>query len=320
MSNIWNQANKLVNAYLINPIIYVGVYLITFPTITSNDIFVLVSASQTLLNKKLSDSTTYIVAALDTTKRIGFSLTAQTTGTTTTFISTSTGTRNFTLPDKTTNIMGNDTTDTMINKLLSDSTCKFANVADITKLLLFSLGGATTGKTLTLISSHTNNRSITYPDATTLLVGNDTTEALTNKTSLTFAGSNQSALSIYEEATTVSGNFSGAISSASFSLRLSLSGKTVTCEIPIISGACTVTASNISSAVGLIPSRFRPKLDAPIQCRIVTASANVGPLGLIIVNTAGTVIIYQDATLATNWTNGSGNCGAYASYGSWLVT
>lgn len=70
---------------------------------------------------------------------------------------------------------------TMTNKLLSDSTIKFANVSDATKLLLFSLGGATTAKTMTFISSHTNDRSITFPDATDTLVGKATTDALTNK-------------------------------------------------------------------------------------------------------------------------------------------
>lgn len=71
---------------------------------------------------------------------------------------------------------------TLTNKLLSDSTVKFANVSDATKLLMFSLGGATTGKTMTFISSHTNNRSITFPDATDTLVGLATTDIMSNKT------------------------------------------------------------------------------------------------------------------------------------------
>lgn len=70
---------------------------------------------------------------------------------------------------------------TFTNKILSDSTTYFGNVSDSTKKFIFSLGGATTAKTLTLLSSHTNDRTITLPDATTTLVGTDTTQTLTNK-------------------------------------------------------------------------------------------------------------------------------------------
>lgn len=47
----------------------------------------------------------------------------------------------------------------------------FADVSDTTKRITTTLSGATTGKTLTLISAHTDNRSITFPDATTTLAG-----------------------------------------------------------------------------------------------------------------------------------------------------
>jgi hypothetical protein len=54
--------------------------------------------------------------------------------------------------------------------------------ADLTKLLTFELVGATTAKTLTLTSSHTDDRTITLPDATVTLASLTGTETLSNKT------------------------------------------------------------------------------------------------------------------------------------------
>jgi hypothetical protein len=61
------------------------------------------------------------------------------------------------------------------NVILRDGT-------DITKTLSVELGGATTAKKVTLSSSHTDNRTVTIPDATDTLVGKATTDTLTNKT------------------------------------------------------------------------------------------------------------------------------------------
>jgi len=55
------------------------------------------------------------------------------------------------------------------------------NTADISKCLAFALSGATASTTTTITASQTANRTITLPDATTALVGTDTTQTLTNK-------------------------------------------------------------------------------------------------------------------------------------------
>lgn len=62
-----------------------------------------------------------------------------------------------------------------------DGTFIVANTDDATKRLVFGLAGATTNKTTTLAFPVTNNRTITFPDATDTLVGKATTDELTNK-------------------------------------------------------------------------------------------------------------------------------------------
>ena len=59
---------------------------------------------------------------------------------------------------------------------------QIGDAADPTKKITFEIVGATTAKTMTFTSSHTDDRTITFPDATDTLVGKATTDTLTNKT------------------------------------------------------------------------------------------------------------------------------------------
>lgn len=62
-----------------------------------------------------------------------------------------------------------------------DNYFSIANASDTTKQIVFSTGTAITGKTLTLQSSITNNRTITFPDTTDTLVTLNFAQTLTNK-------------------------------------------------------------------------------------------------------------------------------------------
>lgn len=117
------------------------------------------------------------------------------------------GTRVFTFPDADTTLVGTDATQTLSNKTIASPTINgtmgfggatlstdnssvlnlrdgsalnIANQGDATKIARFSAAGITAGAT----------RTLSFPDASTTLVGTDATQTLTNKTitSATLAG------------------------------------------------------------------------------------------------------------------------------------
>lgn len=94
-----------------------------------------------------------------------------------------TANRTHTLPD-----VADDTiallaaTQTFTNKSLSDTTTEFVYVSDVNQKMKVDLAGASSPTTTTLTFEQTVDRTITFPDATTTLVGTDTIDTLTNKT------------------------------------------------------------------------------------------------------------------------------------------
>ena len=169
--------NKTITTPIITAISNGG--LITMPT--STDTLVARGTADTLTNKTLIDASTTIADSTDNTKTIKFDASG-TTSTSTTIASSQTANRTLTLPDATDTLIGRATTDTLTNKSLNNTSVAFVDNADASKKVNFSSSGATTSTTTTISAFQTTNRVVSLPDATTTLVGTDTTQTLTNKT------------------------------------------------------------------------------------------------------------------------------------------
>jgi hypothetical protein len=152
-------------------------------------------------------------------KTLTFNVAGSTSGVNTILATSSTSARTITLPDATTTLVGHNNTQTLSNKTLAslvlsgtvttttgsndnislspDGTglvilgntdgviakgLAHADPTDVTKRIYFDTSGATTAKGLVIFSEHTDDREIILPDATTILVGVDTIDGLSNKT------------------------------------------------------------------------------------------------------------------------------------------
>jgi len=138
------------------------------------------AASVTLTNKSLSDSTTFIIDNTDATKRLTLDVTGNTTNITGTIATAFTTAKTLTLPDATDTLVAKNTTDTLTNKTLDntnaitikDTSFTIQSVLDATKQVqLIGNTGQTASTTI----------SIVFPAGGTKLVGDDTTQKLTNK-------------------------------------------------------------------------------------------------------------------------------------------
>jgi len=133
----------------------------TFAFPDSDSTIVGTSATQTVSNKSLVDSSTTIINQVDLTKAAKFDTSQITTSTT----------RTFTLPDTSITLAGRSNTETLQNKSLESSTTFITDNSDATKKLTFNVAGITTGTT----------RTVTLPDANFTAVGTTTSQTITNK-------------------------------------------------------------------------------------------------------------------------------------------
>lgn len=132
--------------------------------------------TQTLSNKSLVDNSTFVISNADNSKKITFDVSAVTTATT----------RTIAFPDSNTTILGTDSTQTVSNKSLIDSSTSIINQVDLTKAAKFDTSQITTSTT----------RTFTLPDTSITLAGRSNTETLQNKSlesSTTFITDNSDA-------------------------------------------------------------------------------------------------------------------------------
>ena len=136
----------------------------TFP---SSGTIVTETATETLTNKALSDSTTTIVDVSDATKKIKFDA-AGTTGTSTTIAGSQTADRTLTLPDITDTIVTKTSADTLTNKTLTSPTLTTPvlgtpSSGTLTNCTGLPIVGGTTG-TLSETRGGTNQTTFTTGD------------------------------------------------------------------------------------------------------------------------------------------------------------
>lgn len=107
----------------------------------------------------------------DPSKSVNFSLAASTAATQTTIQLSQTANRIIAIPDASTTMVGHDTTQTLSNKTLLDSSTSIADSGDPSKLVKFDASPVSTATTRTLM----------VPDFDMTLVGEASAQTLTNK-------------------------------------------------------------------------------------------------------------------------------------------
>jgi hypothetical protein len=172
---------------------------------------------------------------------------------------------------------------------LSGGYITFANEADPTKTVTWQLLGST-GKTTQMRFNNTDNRIINFPDATTNLIGDDTTNTVTNKT---ISGASNTLSNIGNAALT---NSSTTINGTAISLG---SSGTVTAAAGTLTGTTLssgVTASSLTS-FGNSPTLVTPNIGAATGTSLdVSGTVNGSALGTSIVSTAAFAPVIGDGT------------------------
>jgi hypothetical protein len=143
---------------------------LTSPTINSPTI-----TSATITSPTISSPTVTSSLILDTGAAIVFEGSSADAFETTLTVTNPTADRTITLPNATTTLVGTDTAQTLDNKTFGTL------ILDTGSVIIFEGATADAFETTLTVADPTADRTVTIPDATTTLVGNNTTDTLTNK-------------------------------------------------------------------------------------------------------------------------------------------
>ena len=139
------------------------------------------ATTQTLTNKTLTSPIIGTSLILDTGATIVFEGATADAFETTLAVTDPTADRTVTIPDATTTLVGTDTTQTLTNKTLTSPVVGTSLILDTAATITFEGSTADAFETTLTVADPTADRTVTIPDATTTLVGTNTTQTLTNK-------------------------------------------------------------------------------------------------------------------------------------------
>ena len=219
---------------------------VTFPDPGGNDSVSYLAATQTLTNKSLNASNCRIVDNIDSTKKLAFDVSGATSGKTLTLKCTNSDNQTIDLGNASDAVVYRISTQDLLNKNLNNTSVSFFADADPTKKIAFDPSGATASTTLTLGSTVTANRNVTFADPG----GDDSVSYLAATQTLTNKSLNASSVKFVDNITNskkVAFDASGASASTTLTLASTVSAnRSVTFADPGANDSVTYLAATQS--------------------------------------------------------------------------